>query len=104
MRIAVAGTHGVGKSTLAEALADALPGHRFVPEPYETLTERGYEFAHPPTLDDYVLQLRQSLTTLRRDAPDRVFERCPLDLVAYILACPDAARFDLDAARGPIRR
>lgn len=104
MRIAVCGTHGVGKSTLAQALVDARPGYRFVPEPYETLSERGYEFTHPPTLDEYVLQLRQSLTSLRRAAPNRVFERCPLDLVAYILATPDADRFDLDAARQPIRR
>lgn len=104
MRIAVAGTHGVGKSTLAQALVDALPGYSFVPEPYETLTERGYEFAHPPAFEEYLLQLRQSLTTLRRAQPNRVFERCPLDLAAYILADPGADRFDLEAAREPIRR
>lgn len=104
MRIAISGTHTTGKSTLALALADALPGHTFVPEPYEILEERGYEFAHPPTLDDYVVQLRQSLLSLRRRSPNLIFERCPLDLVAYILACPDADRFDLDAWHAPINR
>ena len=102
MRIAVAGTHSTGKSTLVAELADALPGHAVVPEPYEILEERGYSFSHPPTRDDYVVQLRQSLLSLRRKSPDLIFERCPLDLVAYILASPDADRFDLEAWRRPI--
>ena len=85
-------------------LAEALPGHTIVPEPYELLEERGYTFAHPPTVDDYVLQLRQSLLTLRRKSPNLIFERCPLDLVAYALASPDGDRFDLEAWRAPITR
>lgn len=104
MRIAVCGAHTTGKSTLIAALADALPGHTVVPEPYEILEERGYAFAHPPTVDDYVVQLRQSLLSLRRASPNLTFERSPLDLVAYILASPDADRFDLDAWRGSITR
>ena len=104
MRIAVCGTHATGKSTLVAALADALPGHMVVPEPYEILEERGYAFAHPPTLDDYVVQMRQSLLSLRRKSPNLIFERCPLDLVAYILASPDADRFDPEAWRAPISR
>lgn len=104
MRIAVCGTHATGKSTLVAELADALPGHVVVPEPYEILEERGYAFAHPPTLDDYVVQLRQSLLSLRRAAPNLIFERSPLDLAAYILASPDADRVDLDAWRAPITR
>ena len=85
-------------------LAEALPGHTIVPEPYELLEERGYTFAHPPTVDDYMLQLRQSLLTLRRKSPNLIFERCPLDLVAYALASPDGDRFDLEAWRAPITR
>lgn len=104
MRIAISGTHNTGKSTLVMELADALPGHTIVPEPYEILEERGYTFAHPPTVDDYMLQLRQSLILLRRKSPNLIFERCPLDLVAYILASPDADHFDLVAWRVPIVR
>jgi AAA domain-containing protein len=104
VRIAVCGTHATGKSTLVAELADALPGHAVIPEPYEILEERGYQFAHPPTLDDYVVQLRQSLLNLRRKSPNLIFERSPLDLVAYILASPDADRFDMEAWRTPIRR
>lgn len=104
MRIAVSGTHATGKSTLVAALSDALPGHLVVPEPYEILEERGYAFAHPPTVDDFEVQLRQSLLSLRRRAPNCVFERCPLDLVAYILASPDGDHFNLEAWRQPITR
>lgn len=102
MRIAICGSHATGKSTLIAELAGALPGHMVVPEPYEILEERGYVFAHPPTVDDYVVQLRQSLLSLRRTSPNLIFERSPLDLVAYILANPDAERFDLEAWRAPI--
>lgn len=104
MRIAVCGTHATGKSTLVADLADALPGHVVVPEPYEILEERGYAFVHPPTLDDYVVQMRQALLSLRRASPNLIFERSPLDLVAYILASPDADRFDMEAWRAPISR
>ena len=102
MRIAVSGTHATGKSTLVMELAGAIPGHTIVPEPYEILEERGYTFAHPPAVDDFLLQLRQSLLTLRRKSPNLVFERCPLDLVAYILASPDNDRFELETWREPI--
>lgn len=85
-------------------LAEALPGHPIVAEPYEILEERGYTFAHPPSVDDYVLQLRQALIILRRKSTKLIFERCPLDLVAYIQASPDADRFDLDAWRAPIHQ
>jgi hypothetical protein len=104
VRIAICGTHTTGKSTLVAELADALPGHSVVPEPYEILEERGYVFAHPPTLEDYVVQLRQSLLSLRRKSPNLIFERSPLDLVAYLLASPDGTHFDLEGWRMPIMR
>lgn len=104
MRIAVCGTHATGKSTLVADLADALPGHTIVPEPYEILEERGYAFAHPPTLDDYVVQLRQALLNLRRTSPNLIFERSPLDLAAYILASPGGEAFNLEPWRAPITR
>ncbi len=102
MRIAVSGTHGTGKSTLVAALGERLPHHTIVAEPYEVLAERGYEFAHPPSVEDFLVQLKQSLLSLRRRSPNRIFDRCPLDVVGYIVASPDAERFDLEAWRGPI--
>lgn len=102
MRIAVSGTHVVGKSTLVAALGDHLPDHTVVPEPYELLEERGYEFAHPPSIEDYVAQLRQSLAVLQRSARNLIVERCPLDFLAYIFASPGGERFNVEPWRPPI--
>jgi AAA domain len=102
VRIAVSGTHVTGKSTLVAALAERLPHHTIVAEPYEVLAERGYEFAHPPSVEDFVVQLKQSVFSLRRRSPNRIFDRCPLDFLGYIAASPDAHRFDLEAWREPI--
>jgi hypothetical protein len=104
VRIAVSGTHITGKSSLVEALADRLPHHTIVAEPYEILVERGYEFAHPPSVDDFVVQLKQSLISLRRRSANVIFDRCPLDFVAYIMASDGMNQFDLEAWRRPIVR
>jgi hypothetical protein len=102
MRIAVAGTHVIGKSTLVAELGARLPGYRIVPEPYETLENRGYEFDHPPSVEDFVMQLRHSILTLGQPWPNAIFERCPLDFLGYIQASPGAERFNLERWRAPI--
>jgi hypothetical protein len=102
VRIAVSGTHVIGKSTLVEAISERLPDHTVVPEPYELLEDRGYEFAYPPSVDDFVAQLRQSLAVLRRPAPNLIVDRSPLDFLGYIYASPGAERFDGELWRRPI--
>jgi hypothetical protein len=104
VRIAVSGTHVTGKSTLVTALGERLPHHTVVPEPYEVLAARGHEFAHPPEVDDFVIQLKQSLLNLQRRSANRIFDRCPLDFVGYILARQGTGRFDLNTWREPIAR
>ncbi len=104
MRIAVSGTHRTGKSTLVAALGERLPGYRTVAEPYELLAERGYDFGDPPDVDDFVIQLKQSLTILRLQAPNLILDRCPLDFLGYIAASPGGDAFDLEAWRAPIAR
>ena len=49
MRIAISGSHLVGKTSLAEALADTLPRYELFAEPYHLLEEEGYEYRpfHP---------------------------------------------------------
>lgn len=103
MRIAVSGTHVTGKSTLVEALGARLPDHTMVPEPYELLADRGYEFEYPPSVEDFVAQLRQSIVVLRRTAPNLILDRCPLDFLGYIFASAGAGRFDVEPWREPIR-
>jgi hypothetical protein len=102
VRIAVSGTHVTGKSSLVAALGARMPNHVTVPEPYELLAARGYEFEDPPSIEDFVVQLKRSLATLRRGSPNLIVDRCPLDFVAYIFASRGAERFDVERWRAPI--
>ena len=86
MRIGISGAHGTGKTTLVEDLCAHLAGHVPVDEPYFLLEEEGYEFEFPPSLEDYRAQLRRSLHVLRSSAPKVVFDRTPLDFLAYLAA------------------
>ncbi|HXL96112.1 MAG TPA: AAA family ATPase [Streptosporangiaceae bacterium] len=87
MRIGISGTHGTGKTTLAEALCASLPGHRMADEPYYLLEEEGHEFAFPPSLEDYQALLAQSVRSLSSPLlPDLIFDRTPLDYLAYLAA------------------
>jgi len=97
MRIAVSGTHRTGKSTLVQDLVDCLPGFEAIDEPYLLLEEEGQAFATIPDLDAFEQQLTRSIQAVRESGPDTVFDRCPLDVLAYLLVHEDAAR--LDAAR-----
>jgi hypothetical protein len=88
MRIGISGTHGTGKTTLAEALCQRLPGHVTTDEPFYLLEEEGYEFAFPPVPDDYRALLARSLRILNTppSLPRVVFDRTPLDYLAYLAA------------------
>lgn len=97
MRIAVSGTHRAGKSTLVDALAARWPRYQTVDEPYQLLVEDGHDFCHPPSLEDFELQLERSLEELSAAAADVLFDRCPVDLLAYVSVQPDADDFDWDA-------
>ena len=86
----------MGKTTLAEALAEALPEHMLVPEPYRLLEEEGYTFGERPSIEEFEAQLERSLQCLQAGGADAVFDRCPLDLVGYLLAHENAAMFDVE--------
>ena len=88
MRIGISGTHGTGKTTLAEALCAHLPGHVTADEPYYLLEEEGHEFGFPPSLEDYRALLARSLRSLSSLPllPRVVFDRTPLDYLAYLAA------------------
>ena len=64
MRVGISGTHGTGKTTLAQALCAHLPGHMAAEEPYYVLEEAGYEFGFPPSLEDYRALLDCSVRSL----------------------------------------
>ncbi len=95
MRIAISGTHFSGKSSLVQALSEALPKYTTVDEPYHLLQEEGYEFAELPSIEDFELQLERAIESLDETLPDVIFDRCPADILGYLLSHTDAEAFNL---------
>ena len=89
MRIAVSGTHGVGKSTLIDEFLRRHPEFVHEPEPYTVMVEDlGEEFSAEPSVEDLRRQLEFSIERLSQHAPGEnvIYERCPVDFLAYIHA------------------
>ncbi len=97
MRIAFTGAHRTGKSTLIEDLSEHLEQYRVTDEPYLLLEEDGYEFVHPPSLEDYLEQLRRSLELLQEEDTHVLLDRSPVDFLGYLMTHEDADAFDLEA-------
>ncbi|AWK06838.1 hypothetical protein HYN56_22455 [Flavobacterium crocinum] len=93
MRIAILGAHLVGKTTLAEKLQESFSNYELYPEPYFEMQEMGFAFSETPTADDYMSQLDYSLKQILRSDKNAIFDRCPLDLLAYALAVDDSVNF-----------
>lgn len=96
MRIGVAGTHGIGKTTLVADLSARHPDHVSVAEPYVVLEDQGYEFDHPPSQRDYMMQFKASLRLFRQPTQKIIFDRTPLDFVAYLRASSVELESDAD--------
>lgn len=84
MRIAFTGSHRVGKTSLAAAITAHLPHYDFVEEPYLQMESKGYLFPEIPATEDYIAQFRCSLQQMAGSSANTIFDRCPLDLLAYI--------------------
>lgn len=95
MRVAVSGTHCCGKSTLIDHFLIAHPAFAHEPEPYTVLQEDyGEIFAAELSADDFYRQLEFNIERLRRYQSNQrvIYERCPLDFLAYLLALNDLHR------------
>ncbi len=86
MKIALTGAHRVGKTSLAEKLQEYLPDYDLRKEPYYELEESGYEFSEIPSADDFLKQLEYSIKQISTSADNVIFDRCPIDFLAYIQA------------------
>lgn len=94
MRIAISGTHASGKSTLIDAFAARHPEYTCEPEPYVVLQELyGEAFDATPTIEDFERQLEYQCELLTRysTADNAIFERSPVDFLAYMLSIDDRA-------------
>jgi predicted ATPase len=94
MRVAFAGTHRTGKTTLLEAVHARLPAYECVEEPYRWLEDEGHEFSDPPSTEDFERQLRRSIDSIAESGARTLFDRCPLDLVAYLQTIDDDFAID----------
>jgi hypothetical protein len=102
MRIAVSGTHCCGKSTLISEFLLAHPDFVFEPEPYTVLQDDyGESFAAEPSADDFYRQLEFNVDRLRQRRTEAmvIYERSPVDFLAYLLALKDLRR---DEAASPL--
>src|ERR1044071_4227513 len=90
MRVAVSGTHGVGKSTLIDEFLSRHPEYTHEPEPYTVMVEDlGEEFSAEPCVEDFLRQLDFNIDRLKQHAEadeNVIYERCPVDFLAYIHA------------------
>ena len=95
MKIAVTGAHRTGKTALVEILHEALPEYICKPEAYCELEETGYVFSEIPMLEDYLLQLEHSISQVTDPGDNVIFDRCPIDMLAYIQAVSEYDNFDI---------
>lgn len=91
MRLAFSGAHCTGKSSLIDELLRRLPGYAAFDEPYASMEEEGYDFCHPPSLEDFEAQLERSMGILQATNTDALFDRCPVDFIGYLMCHEDAA-------------
>jgi len=104
MKIAVTGAHRTGKTTLVEKLNESLPEYVSKTEAYYELEETGYVFSEMPVLDDYILQLEYSIGQITTPDDNVIFDRCPIDMLAYIQAGNEFENFDIQSMYQRVQR
>ena len=99
MRIAVSGTHFIGKTTLIEDFLKSHPEYRCEKEAYYHLQEeKAMELSLEPSLDSLLEQLDYSIDQLNKTANERnvIFDRCPVDFIAYSMVALEEDSLDIN--------
>ena len=86
MKIVVSGAHRVGKTTLVDNLQESFQEYVCKAEAYYELEETGFVFSEIPVYDDYIILLEHSIEQLNTNENNIIFDRCPVDILAYIQA------------------
>jgi len=101
MRIAISGSHSLGKSTFVQDFLEKNPDYQYEQEPYRALMNQ-YEilFGDLQTQNHIDLQLNYCIqTTLKYQAGNKViFDRCPVDYIPYADYTAKNAHTDIDDA------
>lgn len=98
MRIAVSGTHFIGKSTLIEDFMKAHPDYQCEIEPYYKLQdEETMELSLEPSLESLLEQLDYSIDQINKLSNEKniIFDRCPVDFIAYAMCVTDQDFIDI---------
>lgn len=102
MRIAVSGTHSMGKSTLVADIHQTFTGYVHEEEPYRALRDfYPIKFGKESTRYCNGIQLFFNISRVQQYGSSKskvVFDRCPVDYVAYSLYTAHHKQTDLDAA------
>lgn len=99
MRIAVSGTHFIGKTTLIEDFIKHHPEYKVELEPYYKLQEeKEMELALEPSLDSLLEQLDYSIEQVNQSANEKniIFDRCPVDFIAYAMCALAEDELDIN--------
>lgn len=96
MRIAVSGTHFIGKSTLIEDFIKLHPDYKKIEEPYYKMSE-GQEQSLEPSFESVVEQLDYSIAELNKYSKHAniIFDRSPIDFIAYAMCIADQDDIDI---------
>jgi len=103
MRIAITGSHRVGKTSLIEKLHQSLPDYAFRVEPYHELEDSGYFFSENPCLEDYLMQLDHSIEQITSSEDNIILDRSPLDLLAYVQATNKSDNLDFQSLYNKVK-
>lgn len=98
MRIAVSGTHFIGKSTLIDDFIKKYPQYRSTIEPYyQLLDEKSMTPSLEPDLDSILEQLDYSIDQLHEHGSEEniIFDRCPVDFIAYAMCALEQDEVDI---------
>ncbi len=99
MRIAVSGTHFIGKSTLIDDFIKVHPEYKSEIEPYYKLQdEKAMELSLEPSLDSLLEQLDYSIDQVSNLSNEKniIFDRCPVDFIAYAMCVTDDDAVDIN--------
>jgi hypothetical protein len=103
MRIAISGSHSLGKSTVVRDWREAHPCYLVEEEPYRALSLNGpYEikFMDKSTKLHNGLQLFYSISRVHRYSSindNVIFDRCPIDYLAYSQYTAEMGKTDIDS-------